>query len=197
MSRFYLVRHGTVDRMNEVLHGRTATIHLNQDGRAQAERVAEALSRARLEAVYSSPLERAQETTEIICRVTGLPLEIEPAFNEVNFGRWTSRRFADLQSEPEWQRFNSNRSRAGAPGGESMLEAQLRAVSALEALRFKHNVIAVVTHGDIIRAVTLHYLGVHLDLIHRLRIDTGSITVLELDHCGVQFTLINGHSLSR
>jgi probable phosphoglycerate mutase len=85
-------------------------------------------------------LQRARETAEAICRRTRLPIEIEPDLNEIDFGRWTNCRFAELRTDPEWQRFNSNRSSARAPDGELMLAAQARAVGAIEKLRQQHGV---------------------------------------------------------
>ena len=192
MSRLYLIRHGTVDGMNQRIYGRTPGIHLSEQGRAEAEEIAQELGEAGLEALYSSPLERARETAEPIGRSAKLPVQIEPGLNEIDFGRWTSCRFEDLRADPEWERFNSNRSSAGAPGGELMLAAQARAVAAIERLGQQWGVMAVVSHGDVIRALVAHYLGLNLDFIHRLRIDPGSITVLELDGRCSHFILING-----
>ena len=192
MSRFYLIRHGTVDGINDRIYGRAAGIHLTAKGRAQAEAVGRQLGEADLEAIYSSPLERARETAEAICQRTKVTVAIEPDLNEIDFGRWTNCRFDDLRADPEWQRFNLFRSSAGAPGGELMLAAQARVVGAIERLRRQHERVAIVSHGDVIRALVAHYLGFNLDFIHRLRIDPGSITVLEVDERGAQFTLING-----
>jgi len=192
MSRFYLIRHGTVDGMNQRIYGRTPGIHLSEEGRAEAARIAQELGHAGLEAIYSSPLERARETAEAIGRDAKLSVEIEPGVNEIDFGRWTNCRFEELRADPEWERFNSNRSSTGAPGGELMLAAQARAVSVIEKLRQQDGVIAIVSHGDVIRALVAHYLGFNLDFIHRLRIDAGSITILELDRSGGHFSLVNG-----
>ncbi len=192
MTRLYLIRHGTVDGMNERIYGRTPGIHLSKKGHADAEKIAQELASADLEAVYSSPLERAQETAETIARYAKLPVQIEPGLNEIDFGRWTNCRFKELREDPEWERFNSRRSCAGAPGGELMLAAQARAVAVIEKLQQQHGVVAIVSHGDVIRALVAHYVGFNLDFIHRLRIDAGSVTILELGWQGCHFTLING-----
>jgi probable phosphoglycerate mutase len=197
MSRFFLIRHGMMDGITERIIGRRPGVQLNAAGRAQAERIAEELASAGIEAVYSSPLERAQETALAICHRLHLRFETEPGFNEIDFGRWTNCSFHQLRNDPEWKRFNSFRSSTGAPGGELMLEAQARALAAIEKLRRQHGVVAVVTHGDVIRALVAQFLGFNLDFIHRLKIDPASITILELDERGPKFTLINGHSFSR
>jgi broad specificity phosphatase PhoE len=195
MSRFFLIRHGMMDGINERIYGRTEGVHLNETGRAQAEKVAVELADAGIEAVYSSPLDRAQETAAAICARLNLPLQTEPDFNEIDVGEWTNRTFAELEGDPEWDRFNRFRSNAGAPGGELMLAAQLRAVAAIERLRRRHGVIAVVSHGDVIRALVAHFLGFNLDFIFRVRIDPASISILEVDDKGAQFTLVNGGTI--
>jgi probable phosphoglycerate mutase len=57
-----LVRHGQTPTTGAVLPGRAPGLHLSDRGRAQAERVAERLAGLPLDAIYSSPLERARET---------------------------------------------------------------------------------------------------------------------------------------
>src|SRR5205085_10504479 len=100
MSRFFLVRHGVMDGIEERIYGRTGGIALNGVGRAQAENVAAELSHAGIEAVYTSPLERAQQTAAAICRRLSLPLQTEAAFDEIDLGRWTNLTFAELRDDP-------------------------------------------------------------------------------------------------
>jgi broad specificity phosphatase PhoE len=197
MSRFFLIRHGMMDGINERIYGRTDGVHLNETGRAQAQKLAAELAVAGIEAVYSSPLDRAQETAAAICARLNLPLQTESAFNEIDVGEWTGRTFAELDGNPEWDRFNRFRSNTGAPGGELMLAAQLRAVAGIERLRKQHGVVGVVSHGDVIRALVAHFLGFNLDFIFRIRIDPASISILEVDETGAQFTLVNGSTIRK
>ena len=192
MSLFYLVRHGTTDVVDERISGRTSAVHLNAAGEAQVERVAQVLVGRRIEAIYSSPLERAQESARPLCRRLDLRLEIEEAFNEVDFGEWTNCTFQELREQPAWRRFNAFRSSSAPPGGELMLAVQGRAIAGLEEIRRRHRVAAVFSHGDVIRGIVAHFLGFHLDLIERLKIAPASITILELDDWGAQIRLVNG-----
>ena len=66
------------------------------------------------------------------------------------------------------------------PGGETLREVQARGVATIEQLRATHpdQVIAVFSHGDVIRTVLAHYLGVPLDLFQRIAIATASVSVL-------------------
>jgi broad specificity phosphatase PhoE len=192
MSIFYLIRHGLTDAVHERISGRTPGVHLNVAGQAQAEEIAERLSALGIAAVYSGPLERVREMAAPLCQRFGLRLEVTAAFDEVNFGMWTDRTFEELRGDPNWERFNSFRSSVAPPGGELMLEVQARTVAKLEELRSRHDVVAIVSHGDVIRGIVAHFLGLPLDFIHRLQIDPASITILELEDWGPKLRLING-----
>ena len=65
MPTLLLIRHGENDYAKRgVLAGRLPGVHLNENGRLQAEQLAEALCGLPIRAIYSSPLERAMETAE-------------------------------------------------------------------------------------------------------------------------------------
>ena len=70
--------------------------------------------------------------------------------------------------------------RMGSPTGESLLEAQTRAVAACEDIAARKGTVVAVTHADIIKAVVSHYLGQPLDLFQRIGVAPTSVTVLDL-----------------
>lgn len=108
-------------------------------------------------------------------------------------GEWTGLSFAQLDARPEWRRFNSVRSMARIPGGELMLETQARIVAELEVLRSRHlaQVVAVVTHGDVIKSALAHFIGTPLDLFQRIEICPASISVVALGDNGPYVQRIN------
>ena len=112
---------------------------------------------------------------------------------ELDYGEWTGRSFLDLELDPQWKLFNLYRSGAKVPGGESMLEAQVRAVTELERLRQQHagTTVAVVSHAEWIRSALLHYLGMSLDHFGRLEISTASITTVDLAQWGAVVRGVN------
>ena len=177
-----LIRHGDTDAVGVRLTGRSSGVHLNAAGRAQAARIPARLSTLTLAAVYSSPLERARETAEPLATARALRVQVRDDLNEMDFGTWSGAAFTDLAGCPEWARFNAQRSRAGAPGGETAAEVQARITRALETLRTQHpsETVAIVTHADVIRSAVLHCAGAPLDFIHRFEIAPASITTLIL-----------------
>lgn len=180
MTRILLIRHGSTDLLGHVLYGRASGVHLNSEGLRQAELIGQSLKQQySLDAVYSSPLERALETAKPIARACGKPVFVDERITEIDFGEWVGKSFRELDAIESWMSFNKQRSTSWAPGGESMLEVQARAWRAIQAAGRIDNpggTIAMISHGDVIRCVLLLLLGMPLDHIHRLEIAPGSVS---------------------
>lgn len=194
---FILIRHGSHDRLGSVLCGRMAGVTLSAQGRAEADLLADRLSGQRLTAVLSSPLERAVETATPIAERQGLPLTIEAALNELDLGAWSGKRFEELHGDPAWDLWNRARSHGrptpGGTPGESMAEAQTRIAALLDRLRRANpgGTLALVSHGDIIKAALAHALGLPLDFHGRFEISPASRSVLIAGDWGLKVHSIN------
>jgi probable phosphomutase (TIGR03848 family) len=193
MTTFFLVRHGSCAGLGETLWGRTAKVCLNDEGKAQAQRLAERLSGIQLAAVYSSPLERALETAEAIARVAQLEVKQNRAFNEIDFGDWTGKSFAMLEDDERWRRFNTQRSVTSIPGGESFLDVQARVVAELEQLAQQHSQerVVVVSHADVIKSAVGYVAGTPIDLVQRIEISPCSVSTLIIDNDGPRLLSVN------
>ncbi|MFL6350654.1 MAG: histidine phosphatase family protein [Bryobacteraceae bacterium] len=179
MTRILLIRHGSTDLLGRVLYGRMPGVHLNEQGRKQARLVGEALkARYTIDAVVSSPLERATETARLIADPQGLDVAIDNDLNELDCGIWVGKPFPELNESENWRQFNHLRSLTRAPGGESLVEVQARAWQSLEHIQAHHanGTVAAVTHGDVIRALLLLLLGIPLDHILRLEVAPTSVS---------------------
>lgn len=108
-------------------------------------------------------------------------------------GEWTGLSFEELEQRPEWRRFNTVRSLTRIPAGELMLQTQARMVSELECLRRRHpeQVVAVVSHGDVVKGAVAHFAGVPLDLFHRIEIAPASVSVVGLGEHGPYIQRVN------
>jgi broad specificity phosphatase PhoE len=174
-------------------------MHLDEHGRRQSQVLAERLARLPVAAIYSSPLERTVETAEPIAKLLGREVVTREELLEIEFGDWTDKGFGELDPLPEFRRFNEFRSCARVPGGEFMLQAQLRMVLGLDALRRLHpdECVAVVSHGDMIRAAIAYYAGIPLDLFQRLEVSPASISTIDIDDSAVRLVSINDtHGMS-
>ena len=169
--------------------GRTPGIHLNESGWQQAEQLADTISVLPIEAVYCGPLERTRETAAPLARKLRSPLHVADEFDELEMGDWRNRTLSELELIPEWHKWNTQRSDAAPPNGESMHQVQARVFTKIAALGFR--CIAVFTHGDVIRAALTHFLGMHLDLLFRFQIDPGSVSIIQIDADGAIVRLLN------
>lgn len=183
MTLLLLIRHGLADVKGNRLYGRTPDIHLSEQGKEQVERLAVRLSPLKLAAVYSSPFERCLETAEAITAERDLAVHPVSDLGEVDYGEWTGRTFTALRRTVLWRQVHKLPSSVRFPGGESLQEVRDRGVRALEeiAARHRRQVVAAVTHGDVIRLVLAHYAGIHIDLFHRLVADAASVSSVALD----------------
>jgi probable phosphoglycerate mutase len=195
MTTFLLIRHAHCDPVGHAIAGRAKGVHLNDRGRTEAKALGARLAELAIDAVYSSPLERALETATEVADRHGLPVKAVAGLNEVDFGEWTGRTLVDLDSSPEWRSFNSFRSGARIPGGESMTEVLARALTELGHLRRTHGksgqLVAVVSHGDVLRAVIAHYLGAPTDLFQRIEVSPASVSILTVEPHGPRLLLLN------
>ena len=176
-----LVRHGQTPTTGKVLPGRAKGLHLADEGRRQAEIAAERIAElGTVDAVYSSPLERAKETAAPISKALGLTTTIDRGLFECDFGEWTGKELKKLMKLPEWQTVQRAPSTFRFPEGESFTEMQTRMVSTLDRLRRQHpgGTIVCVSHADTIKAAVAHALGTHIDLFQRIVISPASVSAL-------------------
>ncbi len=197
MTTFLLIRHGLTDAVGRMMTGHEPGVHLNAIGRDQAAALPERLNNVPLAAIYASPLERARETAQPVADARGLPIQIEPRVIEVDFGGWTNQRFADLATDPHWQLYNAYRGATRPPDGEGLIDVQARTVEALLDLheRHPHDVVAVFSHADTLRAILLYFLGMPVDFVQRLDLAPARISVLQLGGGAPRIVQVNGENV--
>ena len=193
MSRFLLMRHAAVELEGNVIGGRSPGIHLSARGRAQAQLLAILLTNEPMTAIYTSPRERARETAQCIADERRVSVEIAPELDELNYGDWTSLTLEQLSAQPRWQAFNSIRSCTRIPGGELIIEVQARVAALIERLHAEQTTgsVLLVSHCDVIRAALAYYLSFPLDLMLRLEISPGSVSIVELTAAGPSVACVN------
>jgi probable phosphomutase (TIGR03848 family) len=192
-TTYLLIRHGSTAYLGRSLSGRSPDVVLNEEGRLQADRLAVRLQDVPIRAIYTSPLERAIQTAEPLAVCRNLTPSRNENITEIDFGEWTGKTFEELNLDERWSQFNTFRSGTPAPGGESMLDVQRRVVSELEEMRdtYAGETVALVSHGDVIKACIFYYLGSSLDLHHRIAIDPASLSVLTLSKHDAQIRRLN------
>ena len=148
---FWLLRHGQTDWNLEGRYTGQNDPPLNQTGLEDAARAARFLASRPLRAIYSSDLQRARLTAEIIAQATGRQVRLEPRLREVYLGEWEGQLFSDIRAryraeilERELHPVNSR-----PPGGETLAELwqRVRQVVAEIAARHPGEEVVLVSHG--------------------------------------------------
>ena len=173
-----LVRHGQ-SRWNVEgrMQGQTEHVPLTELGRAQAGAAAAELAALRPGALVSSDLLRAVQSAEHCAQATGLPLTTTPALREQAYGVLEGRPSRELWDVVDWTDPHWS-----AEGGESLAQLHARVAAYLEELRADPPaaVVALVTHGDTIRAAQAVAAGAGPEGMPAVTPANGSITRLEL-----------------
>jgi probable phosphoglycerate mutase len=192
-TTFHLVRHAAHDRVGSVLCGRMPGVHLGEVGREQARRLARRFANENVASVQTSPLERARETAEPIAAATGAAVEVNEGLLEIGFGEWTGRTFEALSGDARWAAWNGARAVNRPPGGEAMLEVQVRVIAVLEALRsaYPDRTLVLVSHADVIKAALLYHLGLPIDAYGRFDVDPASVSTLAVGDWGSRLIRMN------
>jgi len=195
MPIILLIRHAETDFNRQGrLPGRLPGIELNENGRGQAARLAEALAKAPLKAVYSSPLERTMATAAAIAGRHDLEVQPRPGLLELDVGRWQNRTLRSLRRIKLWRVVQSRPTLARFPEGETFAAAQERMVEELLALGRQakpKDLIACVSHADPIKLALAYFLGLPLDLFQRLAIAPASLSTLFVSAGFVQVVNLN------
>lgn len=193
VTTVFLVRHGLHDQVGNRLCGRMDGVRLNGEGHRQSTRLGKRLAWERLDAIYASPRQRTVETAQSIARETGALMQTEPAIDEIDLGSWTGASLSELGADPLWKAWNGRRSLMRPPGGEAMWEVQARVLRFIEGFVYGSDDrrICLVSHGDVIKAVLCHGLGLPIDLHDRFEVSPGSVSVLVMGCWGIKVHALN------
>jgi probable phosphomutase (TIGR03848 family) len=189
-----LVRHGRTPTTGTRLPGRAPGLHLSDDGRSEADAVAGHIAALpRVDAIYTSPLERTRETATPIAKARGLRATVDRGLLECDYGDWTGAELKKLAKLPEWKTVQHHPSGFTFPGGESLAAMQLRVVACLRRLADKHagGVVVVVSHADPIRAAVVDSTGGHLDQFQRVFVGTASVSAVSYGSLGSALLTLN------
>lgn len=186
MSTVLLVRHGrTAANASGLLAGWTPGVGLDERGQEDVASLAARLAPLPLRAVVSSPLQRCMQTAQrLVQDRDAVTVQAEDRFGEVHYGAWTGRELKTLAKDPLWKVVQQHPSAVTFPGdgAESMTAMQARAISAVRDWNARlgdDTIYAVVSHGDVIKAVLADALGLHLDQFQRIVVAPASISVVQ------------------
>lgn len=163
-------------------------VEINARGQAQAERVAHALAPRAIDAIYSSPQVRARQTAAPLAEASRQDVVVEPAFDEVWLSdAWKGKTVAELRGDEDLERTIEDPTYS-SEAIEPIADVQARTVAACERLSGST---VVVSHGDPLRVIVAHYLGLDLSAFRRLACDNGSVSEIVFNRRGPRLEILN------
>jgi alpha-ribazole phosphatase len=194
MAKLLLIRHGTTKlHANDRFWGKT-DIPLSDAGIEQARQLHARLAKEDIKAIFASTLSRATATAEIIAGGRNLKITACDELCECNFGYAEGLTFKEIEKLypalagelAAWQAVSF-------PGGETLDQLNERVKAFIKKLEpFQSSeTIAIVSHGGPLRLLVCHLLGIETKHWQQIRIDRGSLSVVETYPQTAIITLLN------
>ena len=184
VMRLFLVRHGAVaPERHGSFYGGTE-VRLSSEGMAEAREAGRQLRSENLNAIYASPLSRAQFGAKQVAEGRNMQIRTEPGFLEIDRGRWLGRTPEEVQSEypGDLEAHARDPWSWRSHGGESLGDLRTRVLEALQRVRSVHDQqdsVAIVSHMFPTRAILAEVMGLDLPAWKELEIPTASISLIE------------------
>jgi len=162
-TRLYLVRHGATARTAEDRFSGAGGVDLSDEGRRQAQRLAERLAEESITAAYTSPLSRAAETAEILCKPLSLTPVSRDGLKEISHGQWEGLTRAEVEARfgDEYRLWEADPFSFAPVEGESGVSVLARALPAIRetVTTYPNHNVLVVSHKATLRLILSSLLG--------------------------------------
>ncbi len=184
MTSLILIRHGETDWNVIGRYQGQADPSLNQHGIEQSRQLAKELSSAGLDILYTSPLQRAAQTAQIIADKLHIPVHREPRLMEIHQGDWQTR----LRSEIEnlyprmFRRWETEPWEVTPPQGEHLSQVQTRVYAAIDDILANHpgERIGIVAHRIPIALIKMRFQDLDRDIVRTLDLPNTYYEVIEV-----------------
>ena len=181
----WLVRHGETEWSISGQHTGTTDISLTPEGRLQALAIGKLLAGRRFDRIFSSPMLRTQDTARLAG--FGGRMLIHEGLLEYDYGGFEGLTTLQIRAtHPGWELF-----RDGCPGGETPEQMARRADALIDELRGPGGSTLVFGHGHCLRALATRFLDLPIGNAAKLRLDTGTISIVTDGRDGPELVLWN------
>jgi broad specificity phosphatase PhoE len=173
-----LLRHGQTELSTERRFAGRGDTPLTKEGVKQAGLAARRLAGAGIQAIVSSPLQRARRTAEAVAEATGAPLVVYDDLVEADFGLWQGLTFGEAAKKwPDELSAWMTSPDAAPPDGESFAMVALRVLAGLDRLLtdYQHRKIVVVSHVTPIKTLVCRALLAPPEAMFRMNLDVASL----------------------
>jgi broad specificity phosphatase PhoE len=163
-TRIYMVRHGATKLSTEDRFAGAVDVELSEEGKFQAEQLAERLADDSIAAVYCSPLMRTIQTATILASPHGLSLIQRDSLREINHGHWEGMRRADVEAQfpDEYAAWEEDPLTFAPQGGEAGVNVIARALPVIReiVLEYRGQNTLIVSHKATLRLIISSLLSI-------------------------------------
>ena len=196
------LRHAQAENnVKRILAGRTEGIHLTKTGIEQAEQIAKYLKPLDISAIYSSPIERASHTAEIIAKNHSLEVVLDERLTEIDMGKFTHMNYDDMFAKYGniFLKFYENNPVISEHEVDTFPDVQKRVLVMVDDVLKKHkneNVI-LVTHMDPIKSMLAKVMNLLPETLFELIIANASLTIIKEQDKKFSLSAINAMNVDR
>ena len=196
------LRHAQAENnAKRILAGRTEGVHLTKTGIEQAEQIAKYLKPLDISAIYSSPIERASHTAEIVAKNCSLEVVLDERLTEIDMGKFTRMNYDDMFAKYGniFLKFYENDPVIAEHEVETFPEVQRRVLDMVTHVVKKHkneNVIFV-THMDPIKSMLSIVMDLKPKTLFELIIANASLTIIKEQENKFSLSAINAMDVDR
>ena len=182
LGQIIFLRHGQAKNNTErILAGRTEGFPLTETGIKQSEHTAELLKHMNISAIYSSPIERAKHTAEIVGKHNSLDVTIDDRLNELDMGKFTGMPYDEIFKSHGnvFMKFYNSELEIAHNGVETFPDVKKRILGIVDYVIEKHpneNVL-LVTHMDPIKAMLSTIIDLSPTNLYELIIANASLNI--------------------
>ncbi|QNM05123.1 histidine phosphatase family protein [Qiania dongpingensis] len=185
--RFILIRHGETDWNTEGRYQGQTDVPLSERGKAQAAALGKRFESIPVDAVYSSPLQRAYDTARAIAEPKGLQIHKVDGIKELDFGEWDglTKEMIEEKFGEAFSLYRIEPFHYPMAGEGTLNRAKLRVGAALEDIKeeYRHTdkTVVVVAHGGILKLAVFYLLDISSRLYRCIELDNTSLTVIDIE----------------
>ena len=196
------LRHGQAENnTKKILAGRTPGINLTEQGKEQAEQAGKMIKSLNISAIYSSPIDRAIQTAEIVGKHCDVKPILDDRLIELDMGKFTMMPYDEIFASHGnvFLKFYEGSLEISHNGVESFAEVQKRVFDIVDFIKNEHkgeNVV-LVTHMDPIKAMIGKVLSLKPEILFQLIIANASLNIFKYDDQNLYLSSINSMNSSR
>jgi len=196
------LRHAQAENNTKrILAGRTEGVPLTKVGIEQSEKIARYLKPLDISAIYSSPIERASHTAEIVAKNNSLDYELDDRLTEIDMGKFTHMNYDDMFAKygNVFLKFYENDPVIAEQEVETFPHVQRRVLDMVDHIvkKYKNENVILVTHMDPIKSILSTVMDLNPKALFELIIANASLTIIKEQDKKFSLSAINAMDIDR